>query len=369
MHVLGVDIGFGFTKATNGSDMLIFKSLFGDAADIQFWADFGESSPTDHIHVTIDGNSYFVGDLAEQQSSVLHFTLDQERLLSDYVKILSLTAAGMLQQDDSSINVPINLVSGLPIGYFRDNHNRFNEMLTGRHTITYHSSDGKEKIRTIHINKVRMLPQPMGSILNLLMNDHGKIGDQELAKQKIGVVDIGFRTTDFAILDRLRYINRGSKTIDTGISKGFSVIANKLREKSSVNVELFRLYRAAETGTITMRGHGFSFPKIRDQVYSQLARSIADEIDRLWASDWDIEAIFLSGGGTRELASYLQPMITGNVIPVDPGQDARLNNVKGYLKYGRYIWGDDDVKAESMPRKNEDETVETIKEDELSQTQ
>ena len=368
MHVLGIDIGFGFTKATNGTDTLIFKSLFGDAADIQFWADFGESTPTDHIHVTIDGNSYFIGDLAEQQASVLHFTLDQERLLSDYVKILSLTSAGMVQQDESSINVPINLVSGLPIGYFKDNHNRFNEMLTGHHTITYHSSDGKEKNKTIHINKVRMLPQPMGSILNLLMNDHGKIADQELAKKKIGVVDIGFRTTDFAILDRLRYINRGSKTIDTGISKGFSVIANKLREKSSVNVELFRLYRAAETGTITMRGHGFSFPKIRDQVYSQLATSIADEIDRLWASDWDIEAIYLSGGGTRELAGYLQPMITGNVIPVDPGQDARLNNVKGYLKYGRYIWGDEGGEAEATRRKYQGETAESIGADEQKQS-
>ncbi len=89
-----------------------------------------------------------------------------------------------------------------------------------------------------------------------------------------------------------------------------------------------------------MRGHGFSFPKIRDQVYSQLATSIADEIDRQWANDWDIEAIFLSGGGSRELAGYLTPLITGNVIPVEPGQDSRLNNVKGYLKYGRHIWGD-----------------------------
>lgn len=369
MHVLGIDIGFGFTKATNGTDTLIFKSLFGDAGDVQFWADFGDSSPTDHIHVTIDGQSYFIGDLAEQQSSVLHFTLDQERLLTDYVKVLSLTAAGMLRQEKSSINVPINLVSGLPIGYFKDNHKRFDELLAGHHTITYHRHEGKEKSREIYINKVRMLPQPMGSVLNLLMDDNGKVGNQELAKKKIGVVDIGFRTTDFAILDRLRYINRGSKTIDIGISKGFSVIANKLREKSSVNVEIYRLYRAAETGTITMRGHGFSFPKIRDQVYSQLATSIAEEIDRLWANDWDIEAIFLSGGGSRELAGYLQPMITGNVIPIDPGQDARLNNVKGYLKYGRYIWGADADESEAPQAEPQDESVESIGEDELSQVQ
>ena len=124
MEVLGIDIGFGFTKATNGKDSLIFKSLLGDAADIQFWADFGEGTPTDHIHVTIDENSYFIGDLAEQQSSVLHFTLDQERLLTDYVKVLTLTAAGMLSPNDASSNVPVNVVSGLPIGYFKENQKR-----------------------------------------------------------------------------------------------------------------------------------------------------------------------------------------------------------------------------------------------------
>ena len=64
MEVLGIDIGFGFTKAMNGKETMIFKSIFGDAAEIQFWADFGESASTDHIHVTIDGKSYFVGDLA-----------------------------------------------------------------------------------------------------------------------------------------------------------------------------------------------------------------------------------------------------------------------------------------------------------------
>ena len=374
MQVLGIDIGFGFTKATNGKDTLIFKSLFGDAADIQFWADFGDDTPTDHIHVTIDGKSYFIGDLAEQQSSVLHFTLDQEKLITEFVRILSLTVAGMFQQKGASINVPINVVSGLPIGYFKQNHERFDELLTGHHTIVYHSHDGREITKEIYINKIRMLPQPMGSILNLLMDEKGKIVDRELANQKVGVVDIGFRTTDFIIMDRLRYIDRGSRTIDSGISKGFSFIANKLREKAGVSVELYRLYRAAETGTIKMRGHGFAFAKIRDQVYSQLAGTIANEIDRLWADDWDIDTIILSGGGCRELAQYLQPLITGNVIPVDLSKDPRLNNVLGYLKYGRYIWGEAD--ADSIPGEEEAESqqpsanpehIESIHEDELSE--
>ena len=340
MQILGIDVGFGFTKATNGKDTLIFKSIFGEDADIQFWADFGDDTPTDHIHVTIDGKSYFIGDLAEQQSSVLHFTLDQEKLITDYVKILSLAVAGMFLDKGEAINVPINLVSGLPIGFFKQNHERFNELLTGHHSVTYHSQNGEETTKELHINKVRMLPQPLGSVLNLLMDDNGKIVNKTLANQKVGVVDIGFRTTDFTILDRLRYIDRGSRTIETGIARGFSVIANKLREKCGVSVELYRLYNAAETGSIKMRGNRVNFVKIRDEVYSQLAASIANDIDRLWAADWDIDAIILTGGGSRDLAQYLRPQITGNIIPVEANRDPRLNNVLGYIKYGQSVWGE-----------------------------
>jgi len=373
MEVLGIDIGFGFTKATDGRETIIFKSIFGDASEIQFWADFGDSSPTDHIHVSIDGKSYFVGDLAEQQSSVLNFTLDQERLISEYVRIFALTVAGLFYKNNSTINVPINVVSGLPIGYFKHNHERFNEILTGHHRVTYHSHNGNKSTREIYINKVRMLPQPLGSILNDLMDTDGRIINEELASQKVGVVDIGFRTTDFTILDHLRYIDRGSRTIDTGISKGFSVIAGKLREKCGVNVELYRLYKAAEEGTIKMRGHGFSFEKIRDQVYSQLAANIANELDRLWSEDWDIDTIILTGGGCRELAKYLQPLITGNIKPIDSYSDPRLNNVQGYAKYGKYIWGEavtENPAAKMAGQKRpepESETIDTINEDELSQ--
>ena len=373
MEVIGIDIGFGFTKATNGKETIIFKSIFGDASEIQFWADFGDSSPTDHIHVAIDGKSYFVGDLAEQQSSVLNFTLDQERLISDYVRILALTVTGLFFNSNTPINVPINVVSGLPIGYFKQNHERFNEILTGHHSITYHSHNGEKTTREIYINKVRMLPQPLGSILNNLMDADGKIVDEDLAAQKVGVVDIGFRTTDFTVLDHLRYIDRGSRTIDTGISKGFSVISNKLREKCGVGVELYRLYKAAEEGTIKMRGHGFSFEKIRDQVYSQLAATIANDLDRLWADDWDIDTIILTGGGCRELAKYLQPLITGNVMPVDLNADPRLNNVLGYAKYGKYIWGEAAIEnpaatmAGELNPESEAETIETIEANELSQ--
>ncbi|MFH2064864.1 MAG: ParM/StbA family protein [Pseudomonadota bacterium] len=336
MEVLGIDIGFGFTKASNGKEFIMFKSIFGEAVDIQFYADLGNNSNSDQLHVTIDDKSYFVGDYAEQQSNVRQFTLDQEKLITDFVKILALTVAGKF----SNTEAPINIVSGLPVSYFKEHNTRFAKLLTGQHTITYHKTDGKSTTKRIFIKKVRMMPQPLGSFFNLLMDDKGKITNMELTKQKVGIIDIGFRTTDFSIFDKLRYIDRGSTTMDTGISKIFRVIANRLHEKSGINVELYRLYNAVESGLIKMKGQEYDISKIRDQVFMQSAETIANDIDRMWAEDWDIDSIILTGGGCTELAKYLQPMISGHVLPVEKNKDARLNNVRGYLKYGKYIWGE-----------------------------
>jgi plasmid segregation protein ParM len=117
-----------------------------------------------------------------------------------------------------------------------------------------------------------------------------------------------------------------------------SVIAGKLREKSSVNVELYRLFEAIERGVIKIRGKEYDLKGLTDHVFGQLATTIANEVDRLWTDDWDIDTIVLTGGGGAVLAKYLQPLIKGQVITVDTAKDARLCNVQGYWKFGKHHW-------------------------------
>jgi len=336
VEVLGIDIGFGFTKVAGYRGSLVFKSIIGDATHLPFWSNFNEISPTEYFHVTIDGKTYFVGDLAENQSNVRHFTLDQDKLISDFVKILALTAAGFSGREDK----PVNVISGLPIIYFKEKKNAFTDILRGRHEIIFTQPDGNTVRKMISIDKICMLPQPVGSALNVVLDDNGKLIDQDLAKKKVGVIDIGFRTTDITILDHLQYIDRGSRTLDTGISKAFTIISNKLRERSNTNVEIFRMYKAAESGTITIKGQEYNFSSIRDQVYARLAEIIASEVERVWTEDWDIDKILFTGGGSMALAQYLMPLIIGNMIPMRSKVDTRLNNVQGYLKYGLHLWQD-----------------------------
>lgn len=336
MRINGIDIGFGFTKATDGEESIIFKSIMGEAIDFHIPVNLITNDIGSKLHVTLDGQGYFVGDFAEQQSNVRQFTLDQEKFTADFVRLFALTALGRLNSE----YVPINVVSGLPVGFYRDYHQRLTKTLAGSHEITFQMVDASSEVRRINIGKIRIIPQPLGSLLNLIMNDRGIIVNGDLAKQKVGIVDIGFRTTDFCIFDQLRYVERGSTTTDTGMSKCFSIISKKLREEcGGLNIELYRMYKAIRMGLIKIRGKEINISKFRDLAFTDASRTIASDMDRLWADDWDMDAIIITGGGAVELTKYLQRLITGNVIPIEHNADLRLNNVEGYLKYGRFLWG------------------------------
>jgi plasmid segregation protein ParM len=335
MEILAIDIGFGFTKATNGNRSLVFKSLLGEATDIQFKGGIlGESSPDENIHIEVDGKSYFIGEMAERQSNVRSFTLDQTQFFNTYAKPLALAAAARL----IGTYMPIGLVTGLPIGYYRDYRESLIKILQGDHKVVLTSLSGKREEKVIKINEVKVIPQPFGSLFNLMMNDLGELGDKRYVHEKIGIIDVGFKTADFTVADKMRYSERGSRTTDTGISKAFSMIAGKLREKSNVNVEIYRLYDAIERGMIKIKGKEYDLKAPTDLIFGQLATAIANEVDRLWSDDWDIDTIVLTGGGGTALAKHLQPLINGNVVTMDASKDSRLCNVRGYWKYGKHLW-------------------------------
>ncbi len=350
METLGIDIGFGFTKATDGKQDLIFKSVLGEATDIQFRDEMitVEDDGVNHLQVEVDGKAYFVGELAERQSNVRFFTLDQAQFIGKFAKVFALAATAQMVKGF----VPVNLVTGLPIGSYRQYKDELAKLLVGEHKVTLINGDGKREEKSISINKVRVVPQPFGSLFNLMLNDLGEMGDKRLVKEKIGIIDVGFRTSDYTISDKMRYSERGSRTTDSGIARAFNVIATKLRENSGINVELYRLYEAIDRGNIKIRGKEYDLSSLTEQVFSQLATSIANEVDRLWVDDWDIDAMVITGGGGAVLAKYLKPLLNGVVMTTDPELDMRLYNVHGYRKFGQHLWarGNTPPQAPAAPK-------------------
>lgn len=335
MQVLGVDIGFGFTKATDGRQYQIFKSLVGESADIQFNEPLLQANAPYARHLEVNGEGFFLGELAEMQSRGRGFTLDPQQFLQKYARTLALGAMSPLVTG----NEPVRVVTGLPISFFRKYKETLTQILQQRHSFHLVKPNGEREEKLISIERVRVIPQPFGSMFNLLLNDIGKPASQRFISEKIGIIDVGFRTADYTISDKTRYSERGSQSSDAGISLAFATVTNALMEKSGVSVELYRLYDAVGRGTIKIKGKRYDITKLVQQAFGGLASRIATEVNRLWADDWDIDAVVLTGGGGGVLAPYLQPLIEGELIAVPSDQDARLNNVTGYHKYGMHVWG------------------------------
>ena len=336
MNVIGIDIGFGFTKATTGKETLVFKSIFGEATDIQFREHLlSAASPEEHLHIELEGESFFVGELAERQSHVRSFTLDQNQFITNFAKTMAMTALSKLV----SANNTVSLVTGLPVSFYRRHREELSGLLLGAHSLVTLDASGARHEMSLTVKQVRVIPQPFGSLFNLMMGDTAELSDKRYVQEKIGVVDVGFRTTDYTVSDKTKYSGRGSGSSESGIARAFGMIAAKLLEKTGVDVELYRMYDAVARGSIKIRGRTIDLRPLTEEAFSKLASAIATEVDRLWADDWDIDLIVVTGGGGAVLAPYLEPLLSGEVLGVDPTADSRLNNVRGYWKYGRNVWG------------------------------
>jgi len=233
---------------------------------------------------------------------------------------------------------PINLVVGLPIGNYRQFKSELAGMLRGTHSIVSTDMRGDRKEINIKVGEVSVLPQPIGTVMDRLLNRQGKPENKRFATDKIGIIDIGFRTTDYTISDKGRYSERGSLTTQNGIAKAFTKIATKLKETCKVDIEIYRLFSAVEHGNIKVRGKAYDLQKITEHAFKQLAATIAADANQVWSDDWDIDAIMITGGGGAVLASYIQPLVEGVIIPIEEGLDYRLHNVRGYYKYGLHSW-------------------------------
>ena len=335
MEIRAVDIGFGYTKITDGRDSRLFKSVYGEATEIQYREQLLRDEQQPHLHVEIDDEALFVGDMAERQSKVRAFTQDQNQFMSKFAKVLGLTGLAQLPPREGE---SIHVVTGLPIVYFRQHMQELSNLLLGRHLVKVIDRKGQPQEIAINVEKLKVVPQPFGSVFDLIFDDNGQPGDKRYLEEKIGVIDIGFRTADYTICDRTRYSQRGSQTTDSGIGKAFGVIAAALQEQSGIDIEIYRLHEAIQKGSIKIRGKTYDLTKVSSHAFKQLATAVASEVDRIWTDDWDLDSIVLTGGGCAAIADHLIPLLQGEVHLHNAGHDPRLNNARGYWKYGAYLW-------------------------------
>jgi plasmid segregation protein ParM len=331
--IVGVDIGYGYTKAVGEDRQVVFPSVIGKAERIRYQNDLRRAHLPDDLSgttlITEEGDR-FVGELALLQSRVQWTLLDRSRVEDPSARLLFLAALSELAGGAHATR-EYSVVTGLPVNWYVDRE-KVVQQLAGRHVVR--RVNGKQIVHRLTVADVLVVPQPFGSLFDALLGPDGQIVDEDLAHGRLGVVDIGTYTTDYVLVDALRYVEKGSGTIATAMSKAYALIGRSLLDSYGLELRMHEVDQAVRRGHVTVYGERREIEWLVSPVLDALSTEILAQAGTLWGDGRDLAAILVTGGGAHVLGErirdrYRHARLIGN---------AALANVNGFLKYGRRKW-------------------------------
>ncbi len=326
-EILGVDIGYGFVKGYNGETEVVFPSVVGIGRDISYMSQLTTyKSPLDTLSITYNGKKYFIGNYAIRQSAIPSRSLDIKKPEDLNTLLLFLTVLGLYSRESQQ---EFSVVTGLPTNYVLSYEEQLKNILSGDHYLTIRiKGNSEEKYMTTR--EIKIVPQPFGTLFNLVLDSNGQIADHDMSRKIVGIADIGFKTADFVVSDSLEFVDRLSSSSTNGMVSAYDIIASMIRSRYKIDKKDYELDHIVKNKTIRIAGVDHDISDIVSEAYYNLASKIKTELDSLW--DYrELDTIILTGGGGEALSEFLIPKFNNMMLV----QDAQFANVKGFWKLAK----------------------------------
>lgn len=334
MRYVGLDVGFGYTKAMpvgsghrDGAGVVLFPSIVSPAVDLAFRSGLdNQSDSLDHLAVTFEGASYFVGTLARRQGQFARATLDRVRTQSQEYRVLFLTALALLTEAPSE---EFAVATGLPVDDF-DDRTLIEDTLSGRFHVTVSNRPLELLVRHLTV-----VPQPYGALMDLIFRDTLGNVDERYANARVGIVDIGFKTTDFVLMNQGEFVQKGSGSLKTAMSAVFQAAIPKFTSRYPGNWDALGIETALRDGAIHVLGTRIEFDRtFLDAELAGLTGEIVAWIQGRWSSA-PVDYLICSGGGSLILKPFLLKAFPQMTFVSDP----QFANVRGYYKGAWFYHG------------------------------
>jgi len=262
--------------------------------------------------------------LARREGRNISFAFDENKITHQTTRGL-LAAAGYLLFPENI--VPVHVVTGLPLEQFVHKKDEFKQMLS-KFNVTVRHKDATDSKR-ISFSKATVFPQAAGAVYHAVWDERNKY----LTKGSyLGLVDIGFKTTDFITFlmeDRLVLREDLSGTINAGISV-IQAVADKLfTAKTGSKLDVPELMRLVDSGRLMFKGKEIDFSLELEDAKQELSNNIKDRLKAIWGNKLNFfNNVFLAGGGAVTL-EHIMCDLHPNTITIKSPQFA---NAKGFLK-------------------------------------
>lgn len=323
---IGIDVGFGNVKGRSDTKRLDFISTIGQFTPVKFSSGMeATSDPTASIAIEYNGKRWFVGPSALKQSTPQN-TIEQSRTVTEEGQVLLLAAMGLLAEKETHIN----LVVGLPVMHYADLKEQYVRQASGTHIFSYLTMTGDVRDRkAITVDNLKVLPQPFGTLFDMILDDNGSVIDKKLAASKVGIVDIGYNTVDLLRSDALEYINKRSTSFSgLGMFSAYQVLSELLFKEFKKEIRPEEMNPIVQKGILNLCGRSYPIEAYKQKAFEITANNIISRMTSYWPDSWDLDVIIFSGGGSHSLGKYLLPNFSQSRVAADP----LFSNANGYYK-------------------------------------
>ncbi len=328
---IGLDIGYGVTKAVTDKAVLMFPSVCGYAREIKFRPeDLAKRYPGDQLS---DDGDWFVGDLALSQVPTAELlrlrgrTADNDSIGNAFRLRMAKVAIGkLLAGQHGGDVVHIRIATGLPVDHMPQAA-ALKETLTGTHAIR---TDGADVVA--NITNVMVMPQPYGCIYANMLTESGKLNPCHTAV-RTGVVDVGTYTVDLALDNNGEYIDAQSGSVEGGVHTAQERIADFLERTYQEKPDYRDVEKVLRTGCYTAFGRTVDYRHEAQGWLEPLRSATLNLMGEKWRTGHRIDVIYLSGGG----APLVHEAVSRAYEQVQLVKDAQLANARGYLNYATFV--------------------------------
>lgn len=321
--IAGIDWGYSYTKIYMDGKTYIFPSVIGLGCEISF--QMNRRQAIDNISVITD-QYYFIGNLALEQSKIFFHSLRQDRFDDPATDALIKAALGLIMKEDGELRI----VTGLPPKFYATHKDKLVKALKKTHTFIYNGN-----FRTIHVTHVQVVPQLVGTMLDLVYDDNLNIKDETFAKETIGVIDPGFGTTDLGVFAKLHYKEEMKDSIRYNMNEVVTLVRHTLYNQYGVELDdSLSTDRIVRSGILPYGEKNIDVSPIVEWAKKTVAHAIVNHVQNVWINKWAIHRIVLTGGGGEALYPFISPLL--DVVKPD---DAQFANVRGYYKKAMKAWG------------------------------
>ncbi|MBI4828661.1 MAG: ParM/StbA family protein [Nitrospinae bacterium] len=308
MTTVGVDVGYGHTKIVRACGREIIRSIAGPM-DGRMTAT-GLKSTVDVVELA--GEKWLVGDCALIHSPRPGVIRDRDWLDSQVWRALMTRALRGMNREGGAV-----IVTGLPVTFYQ----RDRVKMTAAVRAAWGGSDGSLI--------VKIIPQPLGSVFAAMLDDKGRVARPEIAKARIGVLDVGHYTTDLFTVAGLEPVERQMETLPGGVASAHDHIARDIEDSTGWRPDAAQVDQAARTGAIRVAGQSMDISQIAARRFAELAAEIEAQVRTVWKSGADLDLVILTGGGAAALKGYLK--LYRHAVAV---ANAEFSNAEGFYKLG-----------------------------------